>query len=144
MAMLPDVFKSDEHEKMGDFTPIPEGERCLVQINKSEVKDTKAGDGKRLIIYMKVQEGEYKDKTVLTGLNIVNPNPIAVEIAQKELASICDVCHKPTIRDSQELHGIPFFITVGIEETPGYAPRNIVRKYESAIANKPISNPFDS
>lgn len=142
MAQLPSAFNAGQHDKMEDFTPIPAGERLSVMVVKSELKDTKAGNGKRLLFYMKVQDGEYKGKTVFTGLNIVNPNPTAVEISQKELASICEACGKVTITDSQELHGIPFFITVGIEESDGYPPKNIVKKYESAQAEKPKSNPF--
>ena len=149
MAQLPSAFNAGQHDKMEDFTPIPEGERVPVMIVKSEIKDTKAGDGKRLLLWQKVQSGEYKGKTVFIGLNIVNPNPTAVEIAQKELASICEACGKVTITDSQELHGIQFFATVGVEEQDGYPPRNFVKKYESvnaaigdARAAKPKGNPF--
>lgn len=142
MAQLPNVFNAGQHEKMNDFSVIPAGTRCLVQIIKSEIKDTKAGDGKRLLFQYKVQEGDFKGKLIFIGLNIVNPSEVAVEISQKELASICEVCGKVTVTDSQELHGVPFYVTVGVEESEGYPPKNIVTKYEKAGSDKPASNPF--
>lgn len=142
MAQLPNVFNAGQHDKMDDFSVIPEETKCLVKIIKSEIKDTKSGTGKRLVFTYKVQEGDFKDKVVFIGLNIVNDNPQAVEISQKELASICDVCGKMTVTDTQELHDIPFYVTLGVKQNEGYPPMNIVKKYEKAISSKPTSNPF--
>ena len=47
MAMLPSVFNTDDHEEMTGFEPLPVGV-YLAEIVKSELKDTKAKDGKYL------------------------------------------------------------------------------------------------
>lgn len=149
MALLPSVFRAQDHDSMDDFSPIPAGE-YITQIVKSEVKDTKAGNGgKRLVLQEKVMEGDYAGRLVFVGLNIVNQNPVAMEIANKELKSICEACGKGNheLQDSAELHMIPHKITVAIKPADANWPeQNIVKKYEAlegtAAASAKDSNPF--
>lgn len=146
MAQLPSVFRAQDHEAMDDFTPIPANE-YISQIVKSEVKDTKNKDGKRLVMQEKILEGEYKGRIVFIGLNIINPNSTAVEIAHKELRSICDACGKAVVENSEELHMIPHKITVGIRPAnANYPEQNVIKKYEaldgSAAAASDGDNPF--
>jgi len=147
MAQLPSVFRAQDHDSMDDFSPIPAGEYD-VEIVKSEIKDTKAGDGKRLLLQFKVLNGEYKGRIVFNGLNIVNPNPTAVEISMKELRSICDAVGKAQVSDSAELHAIPLKIVVAIKPADANWPeQNVIKKYmtidgaDSAVADE--GNPFD-
>lgn len=148
MALLPSVFRAQDHDSMDDFTPIPAGE-YVTQIVKSEVKDTKNKDGKRLVLQEKILEGDYAGRLVFVGLNIVNKNPIAMEIANKELKSICIACGKGEreIQDSAELHMIPHKITVAIKPADQNWPeQNVIKKYESldetVQASAKDSNPF--
>jgi hypothetical protein len=147
MAMLPKVFKASEHESMRDFTPIP-GDKYLAQIIKSEIKDTKAGDGKRLLMQEKILEGEYKGRIVFIGLNILNPSEIAEKIANEELKSIAEAVGKgnTVITDSQVLHGIPHYIhVVVVPATDAYPAKNEIKKYESAgvSGGSDNSDPFE-
>lgn len=129
MAMLPDVFNSNDHEPMGDFEPIP-ANLYMLEITKSEVKDTKAKTGKRLNFQAKVIEGKYKGRIIFIGLNLVNPNPEAVKISQRELSSLCQACGVDAIEDSTELHGIPFGAKVGIKPASGgFEAQNVIKKY---------------
>ena len=66
-------------------------------------------------------------------LNLDNPNAVAVEIANKELNSMCQACGKEGVEDSDELLQIPFCATIKI--TPGdaqYPPKNEISAYKTA------------
>lgn len=131
MAQLPEVFNAKDSEKMG-YDPVPAG-WYLAEVIKSEMKKTKAGTGSYLNLMLKILEGEYKGRYLFTLLNLVNPNPVAVEIAQKELATICEACGIDEIEDSTELHGITMAVRVGIEEgTAAYpTPKNVIKAYKA-------------
>ena len=133
MAMLPNKANSDGNkEGIGDRSPLAPGD-YIVCIVKSEFKATKAKNGHYLSVHMKVQEGDRRGSMLFLNLNLDNPNPIAVEIANKELNSICQACGKEAVEDSDELHGIPFCVTVAIEPARGdYPPSNKITAYKPA------------
>ncbi len=133
MASIGNAFDSSKHDDMASFDPIPEDE-YLVQVTKSDVKATKAGTGKYINLEFTVMNGEYKGRKIFTNLNIVNPNPITVEIAQKELATLCRALGKRVIQDTKELHGTPFLMKVRIkvDKKKVYPPRNEPTGYASA------------
>ena len=131
MAMLPSVFNSNEHEKMADFEPIPEN-LYMLEIVKSELKENSKKTGKILKLQMKVidENGKYAGRLIFVDLNMVNPNIECVQIAQRELASICAACGLEMIEDSVELHNIPFIAKVGIKAADaGWPAKNSIRKY---------------
>lgn len=132
MSLLPNAFDSNNHQDMNSFEPIPAGE-YLAKITESEIKDTAAGTGKYVKLKFEVIEGEYKGRLIWNNLNIINPNPTAVEIAQKELATICRAIGKPVIQDTNELHGIPMLMKVRIVPAKGdYPASNSPTGYKSA------------
>ena len=134
-------FSTANQEEMDDFSVIPPNV-YNAQIVKSEIKDTKAGDGKRLNIQFKIIDGDFKGRIIFAGLNVVNPNPTAVEISMKELTSICKACGKTDIEDSGELHGIPLTIHVKIKPAKGnFSEQNQITKYEPyGGGDAPVSN----
>lgn len=97
---------------------------------------------------MKVIDGEYSKRLIWIRLNIINPNPVATEIAYKELRSIADACGKPEVQDTEELHMIPFRALVDISPASASFPEsNTIKKYEAmegtaAAAAETGSNPF--
>ena len=121
MAELGGVFDSNQHESLGSFEPIPAGDYPMA-ITGSSMQDTKAKTGKYIKFEFTILDGEQKGRKIWTNLNVVNPNPVAVEIAQKELATICRACGKLTITDTQELHGIPFLGKIKIRPASGDWP----------------------
>ena len=134
MAKLDQAFDSNQHEDMNDFEPFP-ADKYNMQITKSEVKVTSKKTGKFIKFEISVLDGKYKGRKVWTQLNVVNPNPIAVEIAEKEMATICRACGKPQVQDTEELHGIPFLGLVGIKQAKGdYPAQNKMNGY------KPLSS----
>jgi hypothetical protein len=74
----------------GGWTAFPSGE-YRVMITKAEVKDTKAGTGKRLALELTVlSNDELNGRAHWEGLNIVNPNEVAQRIAHEHLAMLAD------------------------------------------------------
>lgn len=133
MALLPNKANTENNnESMADRTPIPAGD-YVAQIIKSEMKATKAKTGHYLSLHFKIIHGDHINKLVFTNLNLDNPNAIAVEIAVKELNSICQALDLIGVEDSAELHDKPLVISVKIE--PGdaqYPPSNAITGYDSA------------
>lgn len=131
MAMLPSVFNSNDHEPMSDFEPIP-ANLYMMEIVKSELKENSKKTGKYLSLQFKVidEGGKYEGRLVFGQLNLVNPSAECVQIAQRELTSICQACGLEAIEDSTELHGIPFAAKVAIKAADGSWPaKNVIKKY---------------
>lgn len=127
MAMLPNVFNTSEN-KGPSFEPIPAG-WYEMEITKSAIKTSKAG-ANYLALTFTVTEGEYKGRMVFVNLNLWHPNPKATEMAQRELAAICDACGMESIEDSTEIHSIPIGVLINIEEGQGgYPPSNRAKRF---------------
>lgn len=132
MAKLPGAFNANDHDKMGDFSPIPAGE-YLAHITGSDLIDNKAKTGKFLKLDFKILSGPHKDRNVWARLNIVHPNSQTVEIAQKELATICAAVGLVRITDSSELHGKPMMIKVTVKPGDGqFLDSNEIKNYSMA------------
>jgi len=137
MAVLDQPFDANDFEDMGSFDPIPKGD-YLCKIVETEIKQTEARTGKYIKIKFEVIQGDFSGRFIWTNINIINPNTITVEIAKKELATLCRVIGKPgTIKDTNELHGIPLIVKVKIKPASGgYDESNAVSGYLPA-ANIP-------
>lgn len=137
MTQLPAAFDQSQHGDMrGDFDVIPP-EVCkdtlfLSQVSASDVKDTNAKDGKYIWLEITILEGDFKGRKIWTNLNIVNKNPVAVEIANKEFATICRACNKVgPIDDTVEIHEIPFLMKLKVVPAKGdYPAKNEPAGYE--------------
>ncbi len=86
-------------------------------IAASEVKPTKANDGAYLNLELTCRVGPYAGRKVFARLNVHNKNPVAQEIAYKELSAICHATGVLQIQDTAQLHGKPleFKVTVDAE-----------------------------
>ncbi len=150
MTQLPSAFNSSQYDSMNDFSTIPEGD-YIASIVKSDVVMTKKAKeannpelGQMLKMQAKILAGKYKGKIIFIQLNIVNPNPTAMEIAQKELATICRACNTPVIQDTVELHGIPMEIVVAIETSANYPDKNVIQMYKKSDGSVPDSSVSDN
>ncbi len=104
-------FDASQIEPSVGFEPIPAGQYEAV-ITESEIKPTKAGNGKYLELRFQVVEGEFKGRRLWSRLNLDNPNKTAVEIANRELSAICRAVGVLEPRDSSALHDRPLLVTV--------------------------------
>lgn len=83
-----------------------------VRIVASETKPTAKNDGHYLELTEEIIDGEYAGSRVYDRLNLANSNPVAVEIAFKQLSAICHATGVIQVQDSQQLHGIPMMARV--------------------------------
>ena len=121
MAKFDQAFDSSQHKDMDAFDPITPG-WYPAKIVDSDIKPTKAGTGTRMTLKMEIMAGEFKGRVVWAGLNLTNPNPMAVEISQKELATCCRAIGVPSLQDTNQLHGIPFMLKVKTKPAKGDYP----------------------
>jgi Protein of unknown function (DUF669) len=132
MASLGATYDASQGEQMSDRSALPPGE-YLAAIAKSDVGPTKKGDGRKIDLEFEVLDGAHKGRRFWTTLNLWNPNPVAVEIAQRELNSICHAVGKLRVADTDELHGVPMKVTLGVEKDG----RNVARGYKPAAGAPP-------
>jgi hypothetical protein len=104
-------FDANQIEPTSDFEAIPAG-KYTAMITESELKPTKSGAGNYLQLTFEILEGPYKGRIIWSRLNLNNPNATTVQIAQRELSSICRAVGVMTPGDSVELHNLPLEITV--------------------------------
>jgi hypothetical protein len=131
-------FNPNEHEEEKSFDPIPAAQ-YVAMITDSEMRQTKAMDGEYLKLTFEIIDGPYKGRLIWTNLNLRNKNPKAVEIANRNLASICrSVHHLTPLDDSQALHNKPLKIKVTIREAQnGYDASNEIKGYSPAADAPP-------
>jgi hypothetical protein len=118
-----------------DFSPIPTGEYPALIID-SDLKPTKSNNGHYLELTCEVSAGEYKGRRVWARLNLDNPNPKAVEIAQRELSAICHATGVMKVTDSAQLHNKPLVIRVEYVEAGGNrnSPTNEIKAWKAPEA----------
>ena len=104
-------FNAADVKPLDSFEAIPAGTYEAV-IVESEMKPTKSGTGSYLELTVEIVSGEYQGRRVWSRLNLANPNVKAVEIARRELSSICRAVGVMNPGDSSELHNIPFLVVV--------------------------------
>lgn len=112
MADLPDY---DHNAKPSDsFDPLPVG-WYKVAIEESDVKDTATPGGKLVWLKLRVLEGDYAGRFLFGRVNVINANPKAQEIGQRELASIRLATGINSPKSTEELHNIPLWIRVAVK-----------------------------
>jgi hypothetical protein len=111
-----------------EYTVMPAGDyvACIVS---SEVKHTKAGTGRYINFSIEIIDGPFSGRRVFDLVNLWNPNPKAVEIAQRTLASICQAAGIVSPTDTSELHNIPLGIKLTVDPDTGWGEKNRIKKY---------------
>lgn len=145
MVKMVGGFNAKDHEKMGDFTPIPADEYMVI-IKKTEQKRTKDEKGAYIAFQFEViNHPVYSKRILFTNLNIENNNPVTVEIAEKQLATIAEAVGVPNFEDTEQLHGIPLMIKVVLKPaTPNAAEKNEIKFYSQAEGVEKPNNPAAS
>jgi hypothetical protein len=117
MAQLLQLFDANQWDPSQIGGQLPVGKHPVVIIN-SEVKATKNNDGGYLELELQIVDGPQAGTTGPYRLNLYNANEKAKEIAHKQLSAICHCVGVYNIADSQQLHGIPFIVEVGLQKSP--------------------------
>lgn len=135
---------ADAPEPTNDFDPIPAGDYPMRVIN-SEMKDTKDGTGKMLVLEMDITDGPCAGRKHWERFNLVNKNAQAVEIAQRSLAQLCLAVGKVSVEDSDELHMLPFIAKMKVTPPKGeYSAGNQIAAYKEAAGGKAAVKPAAS
>ena len=118
------------------FEPIPAGWYNAI-IDESEMKPTRDGSGAYLALRFNIIDGQYAGRKVFTRLNLRNQNPVAQDIAQKQLSSICHAVNVLNVQDSSQLHALPMQIRVKVTNDPTgqYDPSNEISGYKAVGAS---------
>lgn len=138
MANLGGTYQAGD-ETMGDRSALAPGE-YLAQIVKSEWKDARNGANRYINLEFEVVDGDAKGRRFWSMLNLVNSNEQAVQIAQRELNSICHAIGKLRVSDTEELHHVPMLVKLKVEQRDGYDPQNRVVSYKPAHGGAPAAS----
>lgn len=122
-----------------DPIPVPGWYKCVITSSEVVPSKTDPENGRRLNFGFQVVEGPYAKRTFFTGLNVRNANPVAQEIAMKDLSAIGHAVGVTVINDSEQLHNIPLWVKIKFvpavaptESAPnGYEAKNEVTGYKN-------------
>lgn len=131
MASLGGSYDASGGQTMEDRDPFPAGEYVAALVKSDKVESKKSPGNFMISCEFEVTEGEMQGRRFWTNLNLWNSNPTAVEIAQRELNSICHAVGKLRVDDTELLHNIPMRVKIGFQkndntrnEVKGYKPLN--------------------
>lgn len=127
----------------GQQDPVPAGWYNVV-IDKSEMKPTKDGTGMRLELQFKIIDGQFVNRKIFEGLNLQNSNPVAQEIAYKQLSAIAHAVNVLLVEDSSQLHNIPLKVKVSLKGATGqYEAKNEIKAYKNIneVVTQPAAAP---
>ncbi len=111
MATL--AFNATTVEPIASRELIPAG-RYVAMITSSTMKPTRQGTGQFLELEYTLLEGEHHNRKVWSRHNLHHPKAQTVEIARRELASVCRAVGVMQLGDSVELHQKPLTIVIGV------------------------------
>ena len=113
MATLNFSYTSEEAQaaQNDSFEALPAG-IYIAQIERSDIKATRAGNGSYLSLGFKVIDGQYAGRWIWGNITLTNSNSQATEIGRKQLIKLANACGLGRVADSSELHGIPVKLKV--------------------------------
>jgi hypothetical protein len=118
MAQIPIKDARDESEvkPLGTFEPLPVGTYVVV-VQDSDHKETSKRNGTMFTFtYEVVQDGEYKGRLVFDNMIDAHESSKAAQFGKQKLGQLMRAVNKPQAKDTKELHGIPFELSVKIQK----------------------------
>jgi hypothetical protein len=122
----------EDIEDQPDFGLVPTAKYVLEIVN-SDIKPTKAEDGRYINFEIKICDGEYVNRRIFEMVHIENTSEKAVARGLSTLKKICAAVGMPgkLPRDTEQLHGIQFLGLVGIKKGDGnYEDKNCIKTWE--------------
>jgi hypothetical protein len=130
-----------EAPKRASFEPLAPGDYNAM-ITDSQMKTTKAGTGEYLELTMQIIDGAHSGRRIWERLNVVNANKIAEEIARSQLNGIKAACNIDKLENSEQLHDIPFVLSLDIDrreptrnKVMGYTPSSKAPRQTVAVTS---------
>lgn len=111
--------------------PLPKGDYVLA-LAKSDRVTSKANSANEYVqAEFEVMEGPFARRRVWANFNLWNQSEKAREIAFMDFNALCHACGRLRPEATEELHGIPFRASIGVEKDDpsrnriiGYKPLN--------------------
>lgn len=131
-AYLPQDFNPETHKGEDKYEALPAG-WYTVQIQSTEIKDTKAGTGKYLSVGFSVTAPRLEGRWVFELYNLKNPNEEAVRIGIEQFARLCIACGisgRP--KSISELEGKRLDVKLKVERDDEYGDKNRISVYAKA------------
>lgn len=123
------------------YDPLPAGD-YLFQVSDSDFRDSKNGNSQYLALTLEVIDGPRAGRKLWENFVLSHATSSkAVDIGKQKLADLCRAVGVMHVRHSEELHGIPFFAKVTVEEGQDGTLQNRVKKYASATKSAPAPAP---
>ena len=127
MARFDNSFDATGIEPAAGYDVLPAG-KYVAQIIESEMRVTSNGMGQFLWLMLDILDGPLQGRKAYDQLNLINPNPTTVEMAQRTLSAICHATGQLHVSDSEDLHFKPMTIRVSIRKPKdGGQERNQIR-----------------
>lgn len=127
-----DDYELAPPDENGGLDPIPYGVYTLevIESDKVPVKN----DGQQITLTISVIEGPFSNRKIWMRHTWKNNSADAERIGRQQVSELCRAVGMNSYPENTvEFHGIPFQAKVGLDKpTPGYAPRNEIKKYLSA------------
>lgn len=140
--MVQFAFDTAGVDTSNTFDALPNGEYTVI-VSESDMRTTQRGNGSFIALTLEVQAPEqFRGRKLWDNLNVDNPNPKAVEIAQRQMAQLIKACGLEGISSTEQLHNIPVTAVVRVQKDD--ATRNEVKGYkvmEGAANQAPAQQP---
>lgn len=144
-------FNAATVEPNSAFEPLPTS-WYTGMITAAEEKDNNEKTGKYLEVTIEIMGGDYNKRKVFDRMNLVNQNPMAVDIAWRTLSAICHAVGVIQMEDTADLQGKPFLVKVSerkARQDPAtgktYEASNEVKGYKAIVAGAaPVLGPSKS
>lgn len=133
-------FSTKGKKTMDDYDLMPE-HWDHAKVVESDYKENNEKTGHYVWLKWEITRGKFKGRFLFTVLNLDHPKEQAVEIAEKELTTICAAMGLPGVEDTSELHGKEVQVRVGIQKAKkgsSYPDQNRIKNYK-AIEEKPAA-----
>ena len=119
----------------GQLDAIPAG-WYNAAMDQSEMKPTKDGSGAYLECRFNVLDGQFAGRKLFARLNLRNANPVAQEIAFKQLSAICHAVGVLNVQESSQLHNQPLKLKVSLRPASGdYEASNEIKAFKNINEN---------
>lgn len=140
-------FDASKVEPAKPFEAVPTGwYKCAMTASEGKPASTGAGNGYAECEYT-IIEGEYQGRKLFDRFNLWNTNPVAVEIAYKQLSAVCHAVGVIQISDTALLHNRPLMVRAMLKPAGSgangihYDASNEVKGYKSVDAAGPVATP---
>lgn len=122
------------------YDALPAGDYPAM-VTAAEVKPTKMGNGKFIELTIEVQGGEFQGRRLWDRINYDNPNPKAVEIAQRQLSALCHAVNQLQLASPDQLTNKPMIVKVACKQDPERGLINEIKGYKARAAGATAAQP---